>query len=255
MGTFGTGSALRQERLAQSLSLDEIARQTRISSKFLEAIEAEAFDRLPGTVFTRGFVRQYAVCLKIDPEPLLARLPKVDLETAPLPDPAYYSRPQRAMPWTGAATTAAWITLAAAAVAGAYFYVERPKQVTAAIMAPAVKAERVVSSPAVTNPVPAPALPADNRPVQVVLKAREASWVNIVADGKTAFTGMLHPNDSRSVAADALVKVTAGNAGGVEISLNGKSLDPIGPSGQVRTVRLTPEGSELVLRTPPPAPL
>jgi hypothetical protein len=80
--------------------------------------------------------------------------------------------------------------------------------------------------------------------VQVILKAREASWVQITADGKNAFTGILNPNDSRAVEADALIKVTAGNAGGVEISLNGKSLDPLGHSGQVRTVRLTAEGPQ-----------
>lgn len=260
MDTFGSGSKLRQERLAQSLSLEEIARQTRISQKFLEAIEAESFERLPGTVFTRGFVRQYAVCLKIDPEPLLERLPRVDLETVQLPDPAYYARPRRTIAWTGAATTGAWIVLAGVAVAGAYFYVERPKPApaepkaqVASVATPAVpqKADAAAITPEVQ-----PVAPADNRPVQVVLKAREASWVSIVADGKTAYTGILHPNDSRTVQADALVKVTAGNAGGVEISLNGKPLDSLGPSGQVRTVRLTAEGSEMVSRTPPPpAPL
>jgi cytoskeletal protein RodZ len=257
LGTFGTGATLRQERLAQSLSLEEIARQTRISRKFLEAIEAEAFDRLPGTVFTRGFVRQYAVCLKIDPEPLLERLPKVALETVQLPDPAYYARPRREIAWRGAATTGAWIALAGVAVAGAYYYVERPKPVyteTKPVAAAVAPGPRKIGS-VTAEPVAPAAPPVDNRPVQVVLKAREASWVSIVADGKTAFTGMLNPNDSRTVAADALVKVTAGNAGGVEISLNGKPLDPLGPSGQVRTVRLTAEGSELVLRTPPLAPL
>jgi len=65
--------------------------------------------------------------------------------------------------------------------------------------------------------------------------------------------GMLKPNDTRAVSADSLVKVLAGNAGGIAISLNGRELDPIGAEGQVRTVRLTAEGLQSAPKTPPPA--
>jgi transcriptional regulator with XRE-family HTH domain len=252
LSTAGTGAALRRERLAQHLSLDDVSGRTRISRKFLEAIETEAFDRLPGIVFTRGFVRQYAVYLKMDPAPLLESLPRIDLETVQLPDPAYYARPRREMPWKGALATSCWIALSAVAVAGAYFYIEGPKQapnvqkpVVAEVRSPAIPKTEPGPTPA---PAPSAVAPIDNRAVQVVLTARQASWVQIVADGKPAFTGILNPNDFRAVAADELIKVTAGNAGGVEISLNGKSLDPLGPAGQVRTVRLTAEGSEIVSR-------
>jgi hypothetical protein len=87
--------------------------------------------------------------------------------------------------------------------------------------------------------------------VQVILTAHEATWVQVSADGQTAFVGILHPNDTRSIAADDHVKIIAGNAGGLDISLNGKPLDPIGPTGQVRTVRLTAEGPQFVQRNPP----
>jgi cytoskeletal protein RodZ len=90
----------------------------------------------------------------------------------------------------------------------------------------------------------------NNRPVQVVLTAREAAWVQVSADGRTAFVGLLHPNDKRTIAADAQVRILTGNAGGLDISLNGKTLDPIGPRGQVRTVRLTAEGPQFVPQNP-----
>jgi len=63
----GVGEELRQERLRQGFTLDDIAQRTRISSRSLEAIEANAFDRLPGIVFARGFVRVYAIDLNLDP--------------------------------------------------------------------------------------------------------------------------------------------------------------------------------------------
>ncbi len=280
---MGTGATLKRERLAQGLSLEEIAAQTRISLRFLEAIEREELEKLPGLVFARNFVRQYAGVLKLDPEPLLGNLPKVDLETTPLPDPAVYAKPRESSRLLAAASSGIWIVLAAAAIAGAYLYIERPKSlvagsqpVTAGVPAasvpvasgPVTSGPVTQTAPAVPTPVavtpaasvaqeqPAPLTEAvEGRPVKVVLKAREASWVQIFADGKMAFTGMLHANDSRIIGANSLVKVTAGNAGGIEISLNGKSLDPLGTTGQVRTVRLTAEGPEFVSRTPAPSPL
>jgi len=83
----GIGEELRRERTRQGLTPEDIAQRTKIPVRSLEAIEAEAFDRLPGVVFTRNFVRLYAVDLKLDPEALIARLPKFDLDSAPLPDP------------------------------------------------------------------------------------------------------------------------------------------------------------------------
>jgi hypothetical protein len=91
----------------------------------------------------------------------------------------------------------------------------------------------------------------NGRPVQVILTAHEATWVQVSADGRTAFVGILRPNDTRTIAADDQVKIIAGNAGGLDISLNGKPLDPIGPVGQVRTVRLTAEGPQYGPKNPP----
>src|SRR5690348_8598494 len=68
------GETLRRERLRRNLDLDRVSRETKINVKMLEAIEAEDFDRLPGGVFTRSFVRQYARLLGLDEEEILAEL-------------------------------------------------------------------------------------------------------------------------------------------------------------------------------------
>ena len=78
--------------------------------------------------------------------------------------------------------------------------------------------------------------------------------MQVTADGKPVFSGTLNPNETRTVAADSLVKILAGNAGGVEISLNGKRLDPLGRSGEVRSVRLTAEGLQAPEKSQMPAP-
>jgi cytoskeleton protein RodZ len=70
------GETLRRERLRQNLDLGQISRELKISQRFLEAIEAERFDRLPAGVFAKSFVRQYAGLLGLDPEELVAELQK-----------------------------------------------------------------------------------------------------------------------------------------------------------------------------------
>jgi len=67
------GEFLRRERELRSISLEEIARTTRIPLRTLRCIEQDEFDHLPGRVFTRGFLQAYAQALDLDPAPLLQR--------------------------------------------------------------------------------------------------------------------------------------------------------------------------------------
>ena len=70
----GIGEALRSTREHRGLSIDQVAQDTRISPRFLEALEAEQFHELPAPVYVRGFLRSYANYLKMDAQPLLDNL-------------------------------------------------------------------------------------------------------------------------------------------------------------------------------------
>ncbi|HWE51828.1 MAG TPA: RodZ domain-containing protein [Bryobacteraceae bacterium] len=266
MSAVGIGTKLRQARISQGLALEDIARATRIQQRYLDAIEAEDLDSLPGLVFTRNFVRQYAIALKLDPEPLLASLPKLDESRVQLPVAPKVARSRR---WDSRSksllTTAAWLAGIAGAVTGAVRYVDfryldyhihRPPVIPSRADPPRIVEEKPVA------PVPAAqasqaairGIAAPTSPVQVVVTARETTWVSLAADGKSSFAGTLRPNETRQVSAIEQVKLIAGNAGGVTVSLNGKTLDPIGPQGQVRVVKLTAEGPEFLAKVPPTAP-
>ncbi len=65
------GASLAAARNKIGLSTADVARSLRLSVRQIEAIEADDFERLPGKTFLRGFVRNYAKLLNIDPEPLL----------------------------------------------------------------------------------------------------------------------------------------------------------------------------------------
>lgn len=68
------GVTLRSARIQRGLSIEQVAQDTRISARFIEALEDEAFNELPAPVYVRGFLRSYANYLKVDADPLLEEL-------------------------------------------------------------------------------------------------------------------------------------------------------------------------------------
>ncbi|QJA06504.1 helix-turn-helix domain-containing protein [Thermosulfurimonas marina] len=70
---IGLGEYLRKMREAQGKTLAEIAEETKINCRYLEALEKEAWEELPAEVFVRGYLRAYALALGLDPEDVLRR--------------------------------------------------------------------------------------------------------------------------------------------------------------------------------------
>lgn len=83
------GEMLQQARRSRGLSLEEVERDTRISRRYLEALEAEDFNALPDHIFGRGFLRIYAQYLGLDPQDLVSFYPTGPLaehHMRPLPE-------------------------------------------------------------------------------------------------------------------------------------------------------------------------
>lgn len=263
MASFGIGAKLRQERVGRGLTIDDVARATKISPRYLEAIERDDFGVLPGLVFTRNFVRQFALALNVDPDPLVAELPRQDESTVRLPEPPARSRSSysadRRIP------SGLWLVFAAAAAGLAWFHFNHagPAEGRGKSAAPVQTAE-AASPPAapVRSEAPPQAVPVTpvheqetpSAPVEVVITAHQPSWIQVTADGKTVFTGTLQPHETKQIDAMEKVKLIAGNAGGLTVSLNGKTLDPLGSAGQVRVLTLTAGGPEFLPKDPQPAP-
>lgn len=68
------GITLRSARVQRGLTIEQVSQDTRISARFLEALEDESFEELPAPVYVRGFLRSYANYLHIDAQPLLDKL-------------------------------------------------------------------------------------------------------------------------------------------------------------------------------------
>ena len=72
MSSTPFGEHLKREREMRGVSLEEISAATRIGTRFLEAIEKDQWDQLPGGVFNRGFIRSIARFLGLDEDSLVA---------------------------------------------------------------------------------------------------------------------------------------------------------------------------------------
>jgi cytoskeleton protein RodZ len=313
------GETLRRERLKRNLELGQIAEELKISSRFLEAIEAGDLDKLPGGVFTRSFIVQYARLLGLDEEKIAGELQRT-LEPPP-ETPASVEAPKpadsaihvpRVEEWQGvggsrfrwsSSLSAAALVVAAMLVCSVLYawwqYARRPAPAhesppVAAVQpapqpAPAAQppslADQPSAAPSGTQPpsgaptpapsteqpappgrqgAPAPRPPVSvagasasnpNAAVRVELTADEPVWVLVRTDGKYFFSGTLGAKESRTFEAASTVLLRLGNAGGVTITLNGKSVGSVGPKGQVRTVQFTSGGFEIVPVPKPAAPL
>jgi cytoskeleton protein RodZ len=303
------GETLRRERLRCGLTLPDVARETRISLHLLEAVEADQFDRLPGGVFARSFVRQYARLLGLDEEEIIAafrRQFEEPAETSPAPEPPPRSEHLPYLPSLkdvverlrsdSSLSALVWLVVVVLACAGVYSLWQKSrrspagihvaaasrgpvqraaKQVSLSPAAPATPApapktdfrRAVVTDTGIIKPPPAPAQRAEpagpgadsetsifRAAMRVAFTATEPVWVSIKADGTRTYTGTLEVQQSRQFDASRKMTVLVGNAGGLEISLNGKPIGPIGPRGEIRLLQLTPAGAHVLSRTPPTPP-
>jgi cytoskeletal protein RodZ len=78
------------------------------------------------------------------------------------------------------------------------------------------------------------------------IEATEKTWIEVTADGKRIFMGVLEPGDKKLISTLQSARMVVGNAGGIAVSKGGRDIGPIGPRGQVRTVNITSETVEIV---------
>jgi cytoskeleton protein RodZ len=274
------GQKLKDERERQGKQLRTISDDLRISTRYLEAIETEDWKQLPGDFFNRSFIRQYAQALGFDPsrieqefasivkpEPAVdlnristaqdARAPrevvKKVISVEPLPRPGSRFFDSR----TGLAAAALVVLVAGGgglSLAIDRWNTNKEMRRQNSIAPPAVPAP--AASLAQPAPPPAAALQSPNvepalttDPIGSLLlniEATERTWIEVTADGKRIFMGVLQPGDKKLISTLQSATMVVGNAGGIAVSKGGRDIGPIGPRGQVRTVNITPETVEIV---------
>jgi hypothetical protein len=243
------GEELRREREIRGISLKEIADATKISKRFLEAIERNDHQTLPAPVFTRGFVREYARYLGLNSEEMVNRYnyaaasddriekpPQIEkYPQTPVRDITPKPPPKRGIPPAYArvnrnAIAITFIVIALAAVG--YWAVQYKRDRDAAAeVAPLVAATSSAAVPPALQPA---AAPADDSNLRLAIEVLEDAWVTLDADGKTVVNARMTKGERRTFeASDAFRFRTIGNAAGLRLTLNGAVLPALGEDGEV----------------------
>lgn len=272
MGAFG--EKLRRERERRGVTVHDIAESTKISSRFLRALEAEDYENLPGGIFNRGFVRAYCKYLGMDEEEMVAefdaalqaheaeQLKLLPVEPVPDKKPTQFKLPPKE--YVAGAIVAAILVMGAAT----WWLSSSSRRPSSDASAPAASSAPLSgqSNPANLQPTPAkemlakaegpdsrqkadaspgpnesPKVKAEKKAptkaaISLEVRTHEDSWVSIMADGKMLMEGIMPAESSKHFRAQKNMVLKTGNAGGVEISYNGKPLPPLG------TLTFTPQG-------------
>jgi cytoskeleton protein RodZ len=251
------GEHLKREREMRGVSLEEISLATRIAPRFLAALESEQWDKLPGGVFNRGFIRSVAHYLGLDEDSMVA---EYALHTKGRAEPGVVADPPDE-PETQWRQIAVLMVFAIVIIAIGWVAVEYlVPRVTAYMHKRSAAASSLKTggeSPAV---LPASAAPATSDPVTVLaapplpftpngaagtpllileLKAARAADVTIVADGKPTFSGHLNFGDVKEFTALNAIQVSVSEASAVLLDLNGLAVTLPGRPGEPSSITLT----------------
>ncbi len=249
------GGKLRQARERRGISLRQIAASTKIAAAALEALERNDISKLPGGIFSRAFVRSYAMEVGLDPEETVREFldrfnreapPSAKALTAALPEQEREFEQQQMR----TAKTAGLLLLIPVAALILYFTLRRHRapavqpQASQAAEASPVAAPRPepVATPAVSTPsAPDPGAPSGVvRQMTLEVHPTADCWISLTVDGRKLFARVVKQgeHESHTVTRDAVVEV--GDAGAFAYSIDGRPGKPLGDKGQVKTLKLTP---------------
>lgn len=250
------GARLRAAREAQGLSVADVASRTRVTQRFLEALEDGDFSNLPSATYASGFARAYARAVGLDPSEI-GRDIRAEIVHAALPprvhhieeivDPA--RAPSRTVVVIGLAAALAVLVLAGLWLATSLF--RGADQNAAPASAPTVVAAPAPDAPAQAGPV---APPTD---APVVLTATDEVWMRVYdAANATLYLGTMKPGETFTVPAGANdPQINVGRPDKLAITVGGKPVAPLGDGKRaIKDVKIS--GVALAGRATPlvPAP-
>lgn len=262
------GERLRQTRETTGLSLAQVAIETRILQQSLVALEAGAYELLPGDVVVKGFIRNYAHFLGLTADELIELYRQDRGGTSPVQVASTTTMtPQRSYVLPGffgvffvtlALVGLTYVALSAVGRIGNAQIASRgtPAAVSVTVATPtpltmstpsgqpvasgAVEGTEGMTAPRTPTPSPRPAgyamrtpeahpTPAAPIAVEVTIKPGEGdSWLRVKVDGATSYEQIMRAGEQEIFYAQRQIEIRAGNPTAVNVSVNGSLPEPLG---------------------------
>ena len=237
------GRYLQAIRVEKRISLDQVAEETRIAVRNLEAIDREDPQGFPPEVFLKGFLRAYAKAVGADGDEAVRRYDVYRMMTRETEDVG--RQPERArsgMRWKLVAAMALLLILIVGSIF-AWQWLSPPHIETAATAA----------DPGAVSPEPPPVDSSQNRPAPpptlkpappaapshiLMVTATENIWLKVVTDQGIPAEYNLKAGEHLKLEARSTFNLLIGNAGGVKLNLNNKPVNVPGKRGEVVNLHL-----------------
>jgi cytoskeletal protein RodZ len=227
-GNFG--ERLKREREMREVSMEELTKATRISTRFVEALENEDWAKLPGGVFGHGFVRTIARYLGLDEEALLGEYDLARSEKLPPAPPKAEERIPSPPKWLPVvAVLVVLLLLTGLFYAGRYGW--RRYMDYRATKKSAATTTMQMQFPAGVRPAGATEQAGSTALLDLSVSTSSATHVRVQADDKVLLDADLPAGETRHLSAHQQFEVTAGDSSAVLLELNGKAMPPLGSPG------------------------
>jgi cytoskeletal protein RodZ len=236
------GSLITQARKSAGLSIEDLSAATNIRSSLLREMESDSFHNCGGETYARGHIRNIATKLGVDPLIFIAAFEEEQIHAGRsmkdlLVENSVMKQPEKArkVSWKVLAS----ISVASLIVVGlAQIVISNTSSMD--IPAPiASTTESATPSPDAPEPTPTEeATVSTGTGVQLIISAERAkSWLFVSdATGRTLFSGQIARGTTKTFNTDVSLNIKVGNAGGVDLTVNGKKVDSIGGDGEVVSV-------------------
>jgi hypothetical protein len=216
------GARLRSAREVRSISLEEVYQAIKIPVKFLKVLEEGDFEALPAEVYARAFLRNYANFLGLDSDQLFQEYKELLEAAAPSPKTEVKSIRSKRRLFISMAVGLFILTVFIWSLSS---YLVRHSS---------------------TRTAEVESLGSFREGMRLLAKVNETCWVEAMADGKRVEYSLLKPGEIRTWLAHKEFVIKAGNAGGIDLELDGKPVGPLGKRGEVVTkIFLREESDEL----------
>jgi hypothetical protein len=229
------GDYLKDHRQGVGLSLNEISSRTKIRLEYLKALEAEEFERMPGDIYVYGYLRDYLNALSVDPSEAVNmyreyRKKAIRNEVSLPKRRGSFHLPSRAI----------YALLVLVLSVPVIFFFARKDQ----IQRDGIGVPNHSSINKVVTMIPNPVTPAEadytNKHL-LEIKAIEDTWIFLQIDDNLSYSMLLKPGHERSWTAENKIFLKIGNAGGIKVTFDGKSMGAPGKRGQIVSLTLPEE--------------
>lgn len=231
------GNSLKEAREARKLSLEEVEEETKIRRKYLQALENEQYDVLPGHVYAKAFLKNYARFLNLNVEEIIKTFNQFSANETP-PEEDNINTNQHRPRLKQTPKPRYWLYLATIVVLLGVAITVYSVNRGIGINHPAREEFQTGEQNQISTTDQTNQSIGQQPPVQTGVRlnfnvTKNTCWMRVIVDGVPAFQGEVPAGQSQEYTGSEKISFTLGNAGVVKVQLNGQDLGFLGEEGTV----------------------